>query len=661
MGHFLNDDQYFTLCAICDTLIPSLPAPNGVTDAEAEFWQRAASDYGIPKEVTKTLRDYAPPDQQKDIKLLLTLLSKPASAFLLTGKLNAFKDLPIEDRERILQRWAVSQLPQLRQAFQGLKRLTHALFYSYVDDTNSNPNWEAIAYPGPLENTKTPQPTLPTLTASQAKAAAYDVIVIGSGAGGAVAAATLAKAGQRVLIVEKGAYHPEHTLSTREADAFEKLYENAGVLTTKDLGLVVLSGATLGGGTTINWQGSFETPDSVLAEWEDNFGLTGIGDHMRKSFPAVQGRCSVGAEPTPHNAPNLALAAGAERLNYEVAEIKRNALGCSYDDCGWCSFGCIHGAKQSALKTWLPDAVAAGADILVNCEVERVTIAQNKASGIRALVNGEALHIKAKHVIVAAGAIHTPAILLRSGLKNPNIGRHLRLHPVTATRGLYAHKIETWRGPMMSISCDEFVDLDGNGYGCKIETPPAHPGLIAGNWPWLSGYDHKLQMSRMANYAAHIILTRDMGSGQVKLDKRGQPEMHYKLHPKDAQHMQTAIIASLRMHQAAGATQVGSVHSGMPLYNLADGQAGFEEFLATVKQAGVRTNHIGLFSAHQMGTARMAHTPKLGAITPDCETWEVSNLHVMDSATFPTASGVNPMVTIMAVAHQAATRLAERL
>ncbi len=661
MAHFLNDDQYFTLCALCDTLIPSLPAPDGATDAEIEFWKRSASDYDIPKEVTKTLRDYAPPDQQRDIKRLLTLLAKPASAVLITGKFKAFKDLSFEERERVLQRWSVSQLPQLRQAFQGLKRLTHALFYSLVDAENSNPNWDAVAYPGPLKNTQAPKATLPLLQFDANTPGSYDVIVIGSGAGGAVAAATLAQAGQRVLIVEKGSYHPEHTLSTVESDAYEKLYENAGVLTTKDLGLVVLSGATLGGGTTINWQGSFATPDSVLSEWEDQFGLAGLGERMRMAFPAVESRVGAGAEPTPHNAQNIALATGAERLDFEVAEIKRNALGCSYDDCGWCAFGCIHGAKQSALKTWLPDAVAAGADILVNCEVEKVTIAQNRVTGIQATIGTERVQIKAKSVIVAAGAIHTPAVLLRSGLSNPNIGRNLRLHPVTATRGLYTHKIETWRGPMMSISCDEFVDLDGNGYGCKIETPPAHPGLIAGNWPWLSGYDHKLQMTRMANFAAHIILTRDRGSGQVKLDKRGQPEMHYQLHPQDAKHMQAAVRASLQMHQAAGAIQVGTVHAGLPLHDFKADPNGFDAFLDKVEKEGLRPNHVGLFSAHQMGTARMGHTPKLGAITPDCETWEVSNLYVMDSATFPTASGVNPMITIMAMAYQAATQLADRL
>ncbi len=662
MAHFLNDAQYFTLCAICDTLVPSLEPPAGATDAQAAFWRRSASDLKTPKEVTKTLRDYAPPEQQQQVKLLLTVLSNPITAFPLTGKLSAFKDLSIAEREAILLRWSVSPIPQLRQGFQGLKRLTHALFYAFTADSAPNPNWEAVAYPGPLTQPNATHQTLPTRHITTDTTLSCDVVIIGSGAGGSVAAAQLAQAGQHVIVVEKGGYQAEKDFSTIETDALEHMYENAGVLTTKDLGIVVLAGSTLGGGTTINWQASFETPDNVLTEWETKFGLHGLADRMRAAFPAIKTRSSMGLQPTEHNAQNQLLAAGANAAGLSAAEIDRNAKDCVQNDCGWCAFGCIHGAKQGSLKTWLPDAVAAGAEIVVNCEIDRVLIEHNAAVGVTGTAGAHTVHIKAKRVIVAAGAIHTPAILLRSGLTNPNIGRHLRLHPVTGTRGLYSQKVESWRGPMMSYTCDDYVDQDGNGYGAKIETPPAHTGLIAGNWPWLSGYDHKQQMLKMAHFAAHVVLTRDYGGGRVTLDKRNTPEMTYKLHPKDAQHMQTALLASLRIHKAAGALEVGSIHSGLPLFDLRNSSdAAFEAYLTQVQKAGVKPNHIGLFSAHQMGTARMAHTPKLGAVNPEGETWDVKNLYVMDGALFPTASGVNPMLSIMAMAHQSAKQLVQKL
>jgi hypothetical protein len=262
--------------------------------------------------------------------------------------------------------------------------------------------------------------------------------------------------------------------------------------------------------------------------------------------------------------------------------------------------------------------------------------------------------------VVAAGAIHTPALLLRSGLVNANIGANLHLHPVTVTYGIFDEPITPWQGPPMSRLSTEFADMDGRGYGVRLETAPVHPGISALTFSWQSGQEHKRLMRNLNHTANIIILTRDFYGGRVAVDRGGQPVLHYQLHPYDARHLMRGLLEALRVHIAAGAREISSPHNDALVYRPAEG-GDFEAYLKQVESRGFQPNTYMLFSAHQMSSCRIGGNSALGAVDPGGESYEVRNLFVADGSVLPTASGVNPMLTIMGTAHYLAQQIKARL
>jgi choline dehydrogenase-like flavoprotein len=660
MTHFFTDPQFEALTALCDTLLPSLEPPPGAAQVVAAYYRRSAADLDIAAGVTRAIRDYATPESQRQTRQLLDALASPASAGLLTGHFRKFAALPLETREKVLYRWSVSRVGTFRQAFQGIKRLAHSLYFSSLDPNGLNPNWPAVGYPG----VESPPPARPAPLQPRAivedTTIDCDVVVIGSGAGGGVVAGELAGAGQHVVVLEKGGYYDQADFTRREFEAFRDMYENAGVLTTEDLGIVVLAGATLGGGTTVNWTASFRTPDHVLHEWERDHHLTGFsGPEFQAALDAVCRREHVNTDESQFNPQNQALFDGCTKLGYHTAVIPRNVDGCQ--DCGWCCFGCPHGAKQSTLNTWLKDAVAAGAEIVVNCRADRVLVENGRAVGVAATAGAHALTVRARLVVVAAGALHSPAVLVRSAIDNRNIGLNLRLHPATAVRGQLAHKAEPWRGVMMGAYSDELGNLDGGHYGVKLETPPAHPGLLAFGSPWLAAREFKDLMTRMAHQALFLVLCRDRGSGRITVDRQGRPRIHYKISSPDDEHLVEGIVTALRVAAAAGAQEIGTLHSGLPYFRVNGSAPDLERYLERIRRAGVTLNKLGLFSAHQMGTCRMGGEASYSVVNHVGESWDVRNLFVADASTFPTPSGVNPMITVQAIAYHVARYIKTRL
>jgi choline dehydrogenase-like flavoprotein len=339
-------------------------------------------------------------------------------------------------------------------------------------------------------------------------------------------------------------------------------------------------------------------------------------------------------------------------LGYKTDIIPRNVKGC--EECGFCVYGCVFGAKQSTVKTYLQDAYECGAKIIVNAHVDRIIHERGVVKGAYVTVHDNEItyqvYVRAKVVVIAAGAIHTPALLMRSGLTNPNLGNHLHLHPTVPTFAFYDEPTMSWRGPHQSRLINEFVNLDRRGYGIWLETAPMHPGFAALALPWQSGRQHKHLMQHYKFLTNNIVLTRDYYGGKVKLDADGQPVLHYKLHPYDAQHMMRGMIEALRLHYATQAKEIMSPHNRYLRYQAGSSEK-FEDFLTTVQRHGFHPNAYALFSAHQMSTARIGKDSTQGAIKPTGETYEVKNLFVADSSVFPTACGVNPMLTIMTTAH----------
>jgi len=394
--------------------------------------------------------------------------------------------------------------------------------------------------------------------------------------------------------------------------------------------------------------------EDVAAQWARESGGVDFGGTLTPHFDAVTERLGlVSAEE--HNPNNAVILRGGAALGWTCAAQPRNASGCG-EGCGYCPFGCVYGRKRSTDQTYLRDVIQHGGWVVAGAPVSSIVVEAGRATGVRARVGGQDRCISADRLVVcAAGALRTPALLARAGLTSSHIGKHLHLHPTTAVLAEFADPIRTWEGPMQSAYCDEFGELD-DAYGVKLEVAPAHPGLAALSVPWLSRDDHAAKMLRVQHTAALIALVRDRGEGWVTTGEH--PTVHYRLDQYDAWHLKLGIEKLADLAFSAGATQVQTLHA-TPLVVDADPR-GRQAFTEAVVRSDVGPNRIGLFSAHQMGSARMHALPAEGVVDGSGRAHGVANLLVTDASVFPLASGVNPMLTIMAIAHRTATLALER-
>lgn len=645
--------------AICETLIPVVAA-NDEADPHGHL-RRPASALNVAQGMAETL-SAEDVETRAEFRRLLSILRGPAGGLLLISRPIGFLRMTPEMRERALRAMAHSNVASLRQGFQALKRLALFIFYAGpAPDGGDNPNWPALQFVAPPPPPNVAKPIHP-LDITSATTLDADVVVIGSGAGGGVVAAELAAAGKSVIVLEKGGYYNEADFTGREAEMMPKLYLKRGLQATKDLSMSILAGSCLGGGTVVNWSTSLRAPEVVLREWEQDFGLTGFtGAEFQAHYDAVAARVGVNITDSAPNASNAVIERGCEKLGYSWDVIPRNASDCA-QRCGACGYGCPHGRKQSTMVTYLQDAADHGARFVVNCTVDRVLIERGVATGVKATVSDPAtgarhtLTVRAATVVVAAGALHSPALLLRSGIGNPNIGRHLRLHPVVAVSGFYRDPILPWQGSLQTRLSRQFANEGKDGF--VFEIAPGHPGLMALALPWDSGRQHKEQMQRLAYVAPMIVLARDKNSGRVTLDRHGEPVVDYPLGEHERQQLTRGAIESVKIHLAAGAITVGTLHSKLTMLDAdADGAVPPERlaaFLKTIEERGLEPNRSMTFSAHQMGSCRMSADARRGVINNEHAVFGVRGLYVADGSVFPTASGVNPMLTILALAHRAA-------
>jgi choline dehydrogenase-like flavoprotein len=603
------------------------------------------------------------PHRLAKLRQLLLILDGPWLAMALIGKPLRFSSLTPAQREKLLVAMADSPIAPLRTGFQAFKRLSGFMTYGALDAHDDNPMWRRIGYPGPRSDRPTPAPAL-AISSADAAVIEADAVVVGSGAGGGVAAAMLAQAGKRVVVLEAGPPADPSQFDQREVRAFQRFYLEAGLCSSQDLGVSILAGSCVGGGTAVNWCTSLRLSGIVARQWKAASGGIDFEMELASHYDAISTRLDVQPAHV-HNENNAALLRGCRAADLNVDVVPCNRSGCG-DGCGYCGFGCAYDCKRSTPKTYVADAVAANARVIADARVERVLVANGSACGVEAVitrdVSGEErrearVRVNAPIIVVAAGSLRTPGILARSGVTSPHLGRHLRLHPTTAAFARFDHPVETWHGPMQSAYCDAFADLD-DGYGAKIEAAPAHPGLMALALPWRGKAAHAALMRDARFYAALIVLTRDRGEGSVSLD--GSDDVIYRVGQYDAGHMLRALAGLTDILFAAGATSVTTLHTD-PLTLSVDraDAAGRRAFGEAIARRGAEPNRLGVFSAHQMGTCRMHANPARGVVDADGAVHGVRGLFVADASVFPLASGVNPMLTIMALAHRAATRIVD--
>jgi choline dehydrogenase-like flavoprotein len=636
----LSTSDRAVLLAIFDAIVPA-----------SEIRERAFANFlGVFSEFSE--------DKAGEIKQFLALLQSPFFAFALIGKFKPFAGLAESDKERLLCALSDSAIPQFRTIFQLFKRLSLFISYATVDAKGANPLWHDIGYPGPRQDAKG-QNFEPEVVYTLAERSRFDAVVIGSGAGGGVAAALLANAGLKVCVLEAGGTFSEIAARQLEGEATSSLYLDKGLTATKDLSVALFAGSCIGGGTTVNWSTSLRLEDYVAEQWDAASGGIDFKDSLKSHYAAVSRRMEVKIAPE-HNLNNLTLEHGCQALGWDVGDLPRNASGCG-QGCGYCGFGCAYGHKRGTASTYLIDAVKDGAVIVAKAVAERVLIKSKQVTGVVATLQDSGaprtVRIDAPLVVLAAGALRTPRILASSGISHRHLGCNLRLHPVTPLIVQFDRAIDSWAGPIQTIYSGQFKNLH-DGYGAVLEVAGGQPGLMTHARPWRSKRQHYEEMHRLKNSGCYIVLTRDRGSGSVSLT--GRNDIVYNLSSYDAAHQSTALAGAIEIAFAAGATRILTAHADpLSLTRTEATRERLQELASTIRERGARPNSIALFSAHQMGTARMNVDPRNGVVDQFGRVHGVNGLVVSDSSVFPLASGVNPMLTIMALAHRSVSQVAK--
>ncbi|MGV9820445.1 FAD-dependent oxidoreductase [Nocardia xishanensis] len=648
----LTAGQRAALELICDTFAPGdgLALP-------------PASELGVADVVVQLLSRNPREAERKQVATLLGLWDSPVLGLLAGMGPRRFSARSQADRERLLLRLGESRFGAKRAIFQALKQAALLAYYTTPGPDGSNPLWKEMGYPappGPLPSA--PKPALHPVRPEAGGTLDCDVVVVGSGAGGGAAAAVLAEAGLDVIVLERGEYYDDADFGAGELDALLRLYA-PGPSATAEGQLTLVAGTCLGGGTVVNWSTSLRTPDEVRAEWASLGATQFAEDEYGAALDAVEGRLGVTYDRSPGSARDGVLERGLAALGWDVSPLPRNVTAaCDAGvECGRCGYGCRLGAKQTVTKTWLADAAAHGARLVVGADVRRVEVSGGRAEGVSAVTaDGAEFTVRARAVVVAAGAVQTPALLRRSGLRNKNIGDYLRLHPASAVFGVFDEEIRPWEGGLQTRISRRHSDLDEHGYGVIYETGPLHPGLLVGFMNWRGGTEHRAAMLDLARTAAVGVITRDRDHGRVTVDRAGEPVVRYRLSERDRAHLHTGIAGAASILEAAGARRVFSGHQAGAAYEPGIGGS-HADFVAACLAAGYEPGRCGMGALHIMGSARMGGSRDMSATDPDGATWEVPNIVVADASCFPTASGVNPMVSIEAIALMNAKRLVARL
>jgi choline dehydrogenase-like flavoprotein len=480
-----------------------------------------------------------------------------------------------------------------------------------------------------------------------------DAVIVGSGAGGAVAAALLGEAGLDVLLLEEGPLQLTQDFSTDVLGALRSLYRDFGAsLILGRPPIVFVEGRCVGGSTVINGGMCWRTPPRILERWEREERLPDIGptamespfaEVEREVNPETQAADTLGVH-------NRLFAEAARKLGWEARANLRNMRRCA--GLNNCAFGCPTGAKQSALVTYVPRALRAGARLLADARVDRVAFEAGRAVGVRGRFVGadrQPIHrfsAYASMVVVAAGARHTPGILKRSGLRAPALGRNLTVHPNAKVVGIFDEVIDPWRGTHQAHQIHDFLQ-DGILIGYAVPPPGilagAIPGIGAANAEMMSLYNHMFPVG---------CLIEDTSTGRVVLGPDRQPQMLYSLSRRDTATLHEGVAKVCELLFAAGARRCL-----LPFADLAEIRSVDE--IRRVRARRLDARGIELMTVHIMGSARMAADPRRGATDPFGRVFGVPGLYVADASLFPSPIGVNPQETIMALATRNARRWIE--
>ena len=629
---------------------------------------------------------------RRDVIGALHFFDHPVTGMFLSGRPRRFSTLPPAEQDALLHEWEHSSLALRRTVFQALRRLVLATYYSLPEAH------AAIEYPGPLfqrtpivpwegpapgaargdepiarSDSQQQQHDAASLHVESAAHITPDRVlrtqacIIGSGAGGAVAAAKLAEAGFDVIVLEEGGHYTRADFDDDEGRLAPLLYADSAARATDDLSMMLLQGRCIGGGTTVNWLMTLRPQPWVLYEWEHEHGIELLSERVLAPR-LLEMEEAIHARPVPddaHSPANRVILDGCARLGWHSLQARINTRDCMR--AGSCGLGCRWNAKQNAATVFLPRAIDAGARVWCDARAERIDIIERAGTSPLKRVHCVALDratreprarftIEAPIVVLAAGAIGTPALLERSAIGGGGVGRWLRLHPTTGVFGRYGHAMFSTAGVPQSAVCSEFLRGD-DGYGFWIECAPLRPGLAAAA---LQGFGarHRAYMRDFMHIGPLIVLVRDGAdrarcAGDVRVDRSGRIRIRYRLHNAERGQLIRGMQAAARLHLACNADHALTLHTdGEPIRT--------ERDIDQIAAHHFTPNRFSLFSAHVNGTCRMGKDPQRSGATPDGERHGCRDLWIADGSLFPSAPGVNPQLTIMAMASLVADRIIDR-
>jgi choline dehydrogenase-like flavoprotein len=497
-----------------------------------------------------------------------------------------------------------------------------------------------------------------------------DVAIVGTGAGGGTAAEILADAGLNVVMIEEGPLATSSDFHMRESEAYPQLYQESAARKSKDAAINILQGRCVGGGTTVNWTSSFRTPTTTLDYWAREFGLVAFGAaDLAPWFDRMETRLNIAAWPVAPNENNDVLRRGAHALGISVGAIRRNVKGCW--NIGYCGVGCPTNAKQSMLVTTIPSALARGAVLVTRARAWTLKHDSGRVSELSCLgldrrgtdATSRRISVRAKTFIVSAGAIGTPALLLRSRVPDPHgvVGKRTFLHPTVISVAHMPGRVDGFAGAPQTIYSDHFLDtLPHEGpIGYKLEVPPLHPVLVATTLLGF-GSSHARRMRELPHLQVIIALMRDgfhpdSPGGTVVLRSDDTPVLDYPLNDYFWNGARRAFSTMAEIQFAAGARTVSPLSTNGTTY------ASRREAASGIDGLALAPHATPVASAHVMGGCPFGPDAERAAVDMAGRYRHLENVYVFDGSLFPTSLGANPQLSIYAVSAKLASTLASRL
>jgi choline dehydrogenase-like flavoprotein len=477
-----------------------------------------------------------------------------------------------------------------------------------------------------------------------------DVVVIGTGAGGAVVGAELAARGHAVVFVEEGEHFRRDAFDGSSVRAHQRFYRAA--FSVGNVAMPVFAGRLVGGSTAINGGTCFRTPSWVLDRWCEELQTDELSPAaMLPHFQRIEARLGVEPAPLERVGPIATLMArGCDALGWSHGPVQRNAPDCSGE--GFCDVGCRSAARQSTDVSYVPQALERGGVLLTGLRARRILIEDGRAAGIEGeTAGGRTLRVRARRVVLAGGAIPTPLLLQRQGICNlsDQVGRNLALQPSAGFAALFDEELRGHRYIPQGYQCDEFL-RDGQ-LMMTAQVDVNYSALLF----QLGGQRLMNILDRHEHVASFALLVADSAaSGRVRGTVTGLPAIQYDVSVADTRRMHTLMIRASRMCLAAGATKLlPGIHSQPML----DGSSAFRTFC----DADLSPRDVAWLSYHPLGTCKMGRDPRTSVVDVDHQAHDLPGLFVVDGSTVPGALGVNPQLTIMAMATRAAQGIAETL